>query len=347
MNTRTTMNRCTKTGEHPLISMIIPVFNSEKYIEKCLQSLTTSMCAADAEVILIDDGSTDGSGSICDEYSRNKNLVRVIRTENRGLSEARNRGISEARGEWIAFLDSDDWIEECYISVLSEAVKTYKSEIIAFGYYEEYYNKSIEKQLCQDVESEICAGDFVQKGNYTNAVWNKIYRASLFSDVKFPSGQNYEDVTVSFQLLEKCNSITCLPNLLIHYRRRKGSIVTSYRMRDLMDCWTANYQRFTEYGEKNEGYMYETTKGCIVAAASIWCWTGKGRQKPEELKYLSQYKAIQCWADQNKNRVLKGHYAPMHKATILMLRSNNWILLKLLYSVNVMYRFARRKVLYE
>lgn len=124
-----------------MISIIVPVYNVEKYVRKCLDSVV-NQAYKDLEILIVDDGSTDGSGKICDEYKKD-DRVKVFHTENRGLSAARNYGIDRAHGEWIGFVDSDDWIEPDMYEVLLKSALETDADIVECGVYTEYSNKAI------------------------------------------------------------------------------------------------------------------------------------------------------------------------------------------------------------
>ena len=132
-----------------MISVIIPVYNVEPYLRKCLDSIV-NQTYRDLEILVVDDGSTDGSGAICDSYAEKDERVVVFHTENRGLSAARNLGLDNAKGEWINFLDSDDWMDsECFEFAISVA-EDKKADLVFWGYVKEYENHSIEKHFPWD-----------------------------------------------------------------------------------------------------------------------------------------------------------------------------------------------------
>ena len=299
------------------------------------------------EIIIIDDGSTDKSGDVCESYALKDYRIKVFHTNNKGLSAARNKGISIAKGTWIAFLDSDDWVENNYLSGLVLAIDTYQADMISYGYFEEYKNKTIAKPICRTFES-VSKEQFVRKKTYNNAVWNKIYKAELFSEIKFPEGRNYEDVVLMFELFDCCKSIVCIPEMLIHYRRRKASIVTSYNLDDLVDCWSANYIRYNLFAKRSDEYEIETVKGCIIAAASVWCWDGGVfRKHSNRSNYVEQYEEIRVFATNNKRKVLDGEYSLFCKIIVWALKFDNTLLFSILYLCNRLFRMMRGRKLYE
>ena len=125
-----------------MISVIVPVYNVEPYLRKCLDSIV-NQTYRDFEILIIDDGSTDGSGRICDEYAEKDSRIKVFHTENRGLSCARNLGLAEAKGEWIGFVDSDDWIEPDMYEVLIRRAEETGADVVECSHYKELDGKTI------------------------------------------------------------------------------------------------------------------------------------------------------------------------------------------------------------
>lgn len=162
--------------KEPLISIIVPIYNVEKYIEKCVESLVHQNYA-NVEIILVDDGSPDKSGEIAEQYAATNSSIKVIRQKNSGVSEARNAGLRVANGEYVMFVDGDDWVEPDYVSFFVQMVETHNCEI---GFNVGVFRA--EKQPRTDKENVIVAEDGIAgiyAGKYDVAVWNKIYRKSL------------------------------------------------------------------------------------------------------------------------------------------------------------------------
>lgn len=188
----------------PLLTVVIPVYNVEKYLKRCVESVIAQDWKK-YEILLVDDGSTDHSPQICDNYVKTYDFISVIHKENGGLSEARNTGLSQAKGEYVYFPDSDDWIEPDTFIALSEALESQKFDIISFN--REFVKGEEDVIISDPVETQVFEGKdaFVKmlKHSYITGFANdKIYRKSLFTDhnVQFPIGKYYEDLGTNYKL---------------------------------------------------------------------------------------------------------------------------------------------------
>ena len=216
-----------------MLSIVVPVYNVKEYLDECLLSIL-NQTFTDLEIILVDDGSTDGSSSICDSYAEKDRRIRVIHQPNKGLSGARNTGLQHIHGEWAAFVDSDDFLEpHMYERMLREAEKS-KADLVVCGvqtFYIEDGKKKVKGQLpatdifsvCDEKEYWII---YDQKGSMTcDVVWNKLYRRNLLEGIEFPEGKYCEDVFVMHHILSKCGRICMLPDCFYWYRLRADSIM--------------------------------------------------------------------------------------------------------------------------
>lgn len=223
----------------PKVSIIVPVYNSEKYLEKCLDSLI-NQTLKDIEIICINDGSKDSSEDILKKYFKNDKRIKIITKENEGLSAARNDGLKVASGEYIGFVDSDDWVDLDFYEKLYNAAIKYNSEVACANIMRA--GKNIEKhKLKYDKENfytdnklKLKAAD-VPSQNY---VWNKIYkRKSLINTgVQFITGKAYEDIPWSIQVISKLNGLVTVPDCNYYYRRTKNSIRLSRKKQNYLDC---------------------------------------------------------------------------------------------------------------
>ena len=184
-----------------MISVIVPVYNVEPYLRKCLDSIV-NQTYRDLEILVIDDGSTDWCGKICDEYAGKDGRIRVFHTENRGLSCARNLGLDNARGEWIGFVDSDDWIETDMYEVLLKRAEETEADIVECGVLEEHPNRTGKRQeyLVTGTEAVI----MLIHRELSNAVWNKLWKKSCFDKIRFPEGRISRNTPqpIGFSLLQ-------------------------------------------------------------------------------------------------------------------------------------------------
>ena len=211
----------------PLISIIVPVYNVEPYLRRCLDSIV-NQTYKNLDIILIDDGSTDGCGGICDEYVANDGRIKVVHQKNMGLSVARNVGLDIAEGKYVQFVDSDDWIEfSTCETILSIAIEK-QADIVCFGYCE-LFPSGVVKNWCVDSSGEIEKTKIIREfasetGIIRDYVWNKLFAKRLFDDIRFPLGRCYEDIDVSYRLFHKASKIYGINTIFYNYFRRKGSL---------------------------------------------------------------------------------------------------------------------------
>jgi len=218
----------------PLISVIVPVYKVEAYLAECVASIR-DQTYRNLEIILVDDGSPDSSGTMCDAFAREDPRIKVIHKPNGGLSDARNVGIDDARGEYLGFVDSDDRVDpDMYRSMMDYARKM-DVPMVCVGRYDMYENARLEPGLCPPREEVVCGEELTRRiltwENIDTAAWDKLYRADLFDGIRYPKGYVAEDVPVTYRLALRAGRIGLLPRNLYHYRHREGSITTS-RMSD-------------------------------------------------------------------------------------------------------------------
>lgn len=212
------------------LSIIIPVYNVEKYLDQCLQSIITNRVEIDYEIILIDDGSTDRSGIICDKYQKRYEQIKVFHNRNMGLSSARNYGLRKATGEWISFIDSDDIVSPYYLSCISKLLLHDKFiDVFLFRFKEFYHQKDIVMTEFKGVPPALIdkneAMYLLTTEDWGNYAWNKFYKKSLFNNIQFPISKNYEDIATTYKVFEQANSFAIIDMPLYYYRQRLGSLV--------------------------------------------------------------------------------------------------------------------------
>ena len=218
-------------NKRPLISVIVPVWNVEDYIREAVESVL-KQTEPRFELLLIDDGSTDGSGAILDEYAVKDPRVKVFHTENRGVSAARNRGMDEARGEWLFFLDGDDWLEEDALETL--LARSVGMDLVAARHETDGTPfTGVTTPTVFDMSRatpEMLAE--LRRSRLGMVVWNRLYRKSRVS-LRFNEDMDYsEDVAFITELIPGLEKICCIPEVTYHYRRRRGSAVTRLNYSD-------------------------------------------------------------------------------------------------------------------
>ena len=230
-----------------LISVIVPIYNVEKYIKKAVDCIVRQTYD-NIEIILVDDGSTDNCGLICDEYYKKDNRIKVIHKENGGASEARNAGIEIAKGEYFAFIDPDDWIENNMIEVLYNNIKKYDADISICEYVKENIKGKVLKKKNETKEIQIfnkknSLYELITQKNITNHPWNKLYKKKLFSEIRYPKGKLLEDISTTYKLFENSNKIVYQNISLYHYIKRGSSALGSMTEKGINDLEDATFSR--------------------------------------------------------------------------------------------------------
>lgn len=235
-----------------MISIVIPVYNVEKYLRRCVDSVL-SQTYKDIEIILIDDGSKDKSGKICDEYEKKDSRVRAIHKENGGLSSARNRGIEEAQGEYIGFVDSDDYIDNDMYEVLYDELQKENADIAMCGLYdcyegEKFTSNTVRERVVLNSEEAIKMVMEAKKTSVTAV--NKLYRKEIFRELRYPINKLSEDAFVIVDVLMKAKTIVFISDQKYYYVHRKNSITTSgFKEKDLnvLEAYSRNKEIIEEY----------------------------------------------------------------------------------------------------
>lgn len=244
----------------PIISVIVPVYNVEKYLSKCLESIL-NQSFSQFELILVNDGSTDNSELIFNKYLYDKRLI-VINKSNGGLSSARNAGLDVARGEYIIFIDSDDYINNKMFEILYNEMIRSKSDIIICDYLKvsESENEKIIDML--NYKSEIIEGKenilnqlCSEKRMQFTVAWNKLYKKKLFESLRFEEGRLHEDEFIAHRILGKAQKVNYIDLKLYYYVQRNNSIMQSQFKVNRLDCLDALYDRIKYCDENNLIYL--------------------------------------------------------------------------------------------
>ena len=252
------------TGKNPVISIIVPVYNVERYLDRCIQSILVQSFKK-FELVLINDGSTDNSLKICQKYREEDNRIVLISQPNKGLSAARNTGLENIHGEYVCFIDSDDFVEKNYLRSLYNNLEKNKADISICEYFltdEKGKKLSVEK-LNEPENISILSGkntfNYFYKDNYVPNVvaWNKLYKRSIFKKLRYKEGHYFEDEFIALPLFYTAKKVSFVRKPLYNYVQRSGSIMNSswtlkkYQDQQLM------YQERIEYFKKNKNLMYK------------------------------------------------------------------------------------------
>lgn len=219
----------------PLCSIIVPIYNVEALLPRCIDSLIGQQYQ-NIEIILVNDGSTDSSEAVCREYLNRDSRIKLINKENGGLSSARNAGLKLSKGEYIFFVDSDDYVTSDFCSVGVDGFLNHSADVVIFGFNNIFVdtNKIIKKH-CR--KSRVISKEEALKGTlidgYINSLaWNKAYKRELFDNIKYPEGMVFEDVGTTYKIFDKANTIYISSNITYNYELRNGSISNKWWSND-------------------------------------------------------------------------------------------------------------------
>lgn len=217
-----------KDSFEPLISIVLPVYNVEKYLERCLKTVI-AQTYKNIEIILVNDGSTDGSLKICEEYKFADTRIKIINKENGGLSDARNVGIKNSAGEYITFIDSDDKVEFDYVEYLYNLIKNNHVDISVCAHtvvVEKTNNNFIVPTDDILLSDKIAIKNMLYSDKVDTSAWAKLYKKSLFNNIKYPEGMLFEDIATTYKLFMKAKKIIFGSQSKYNYIIRKDSITT-------------------------------------------------------------------------------------------------------------------------
>lgn len=250
------------------ISVIVPIYHVEQYLEKCIESII-NQTYRNLEIILIDDGSTDKCPMICDKYAAMDNRIRVIHKENGGISSVRNLGLKEATGEYLAYVDGDDAIDENMFMVLYENMNRYEDCNISCCFFDEVWDlegiapissEVIDKQKIEYLDKiEAIKKTLYQKGTDC-CVWGKLYRKDVFDKVHFPEGKIYEDLAVTCYILEQADHVVFSDYQGYHYLQRENSIIRAK--------FSESKMSLVDFAEENEAFLIKKYPEVYKAAIS-------------------------------------------------------------------------------
>ncbi|MEE1057036.1 MAG: glycosyltransferase family 2 protein [Acutalibacteraceae bacterium] len=238
-----------------LISVVVPVYKVEKYLSRCVDSII-AQTFTDFELILVDDGSPDSCGDICEEYAKNDKRIHVIHQENAGLSAARNTGIdwafANSNSQWITFIDSDDWIYPRYLEVLLNAATDLKLPVSICGYMQ------TEGEVCNNILSEkfnakVCnVEDFFINHNVNAVVaWGKLYKKECFKSLRYPVGKLHEDEFTTYKILFQFDNVAVIEAEMYFYFVNSESIMNSSwspRRLDALEAYEERVEYFKNLG---------------------------------------------------------------------------------------------------
>jgi exopolysaccharide biosynthesis predicted pyruvyltransferase EpsI/glycosyltransferase involved in cell wall biosynthesis len=259
------------------ISVIVPVYKVEQYLRKCIDSII-AQTYKNLEIILVEDGSPDNCAQICEQYAASDPRIKVIHKRNGGLSEARNYGIEQATGDYIGFVDSDDWIEKDMYELLHAKAIQYQADIAICGYY--FVNKAMHSSYTVNSDTvftrEEALYELAKDKIITNYAWNKLYKRELFARVRYPVGYIYEDMATTYKLFALAERIVAVKDCKYYYLSRPYSITSIDSFKSRYDNFYARYLQYYDLpeGANRERKIYYDL--LIKAAVFAYCFRPKG-----------------------------------------------------------------------
>ena len=329
-----------------MISVIVPVYKVESYLRQCIDSI---LCQTyqNLEIILIDDGSPDKSGDICEEYAKADTRIRVFHTENKGLSATRNLGLREAKGEYIGFVDSDDWIEPDMYEKLLRRMEETGTSISICGFWNEYLKKKSEVRVCDAVYS---GTDAIRAlvCDLTNGVWNKLFKKEVWTGIRFPEKRVYEDIATLYKVVLSADCLSCTKETLYHYRRRQGSIIyaSSSSRKSLVDHWYAYYDKYSFLINLPEIKNDHETIDCLekqlaFAAVKLWVCSYMIPKNQRDYDFLHK---VSVFVQNHFPLLGKKEWKAYLRISVFFTRHANDVSFAILYTLNSLYYFLKNIV---
>lgn len=296
-----------------MISIIVPVYNIKEYLAGCMESLQKQTCP-DLEIILVDDGSTDGSGALCDGYAAQDCRVQVVHKENGGLSSARNAGLEVATGQWILFVDGDDYLAQNAVEQLLTVAREYPdTDFVQFLYQETDGSWQPDNQPSEQI---VLTGvpDFFRRlydlGGVAASSCTKLFRRELFENIRFQKGIRHEDEELMTRLLPICRKVVYTSLVLYGYVVRQGSIIHSGFSPKSMDIFPIMDQRIQVLQQLDCGELVlETQRRMFQTAAWQYCLARKNGFTKETAQLKQRILALTALS----NLPLDGQYRILHR----------------------------------
>lgn len=316
--------------DRPLISVIVPVYKVEQYLIKCVNSVI-AQTYSNIEIILIDDGSPDKSGEICDSLAKQDHRIRVIHKSNGGLSSARNAGIDIAKGEYIGFVDSDDSIEPYMYEELLNLINSEKTKLAVCAVNYVFENG---KKLNKPLLGRNCTFDFdhaiIEMNThriFDMAAWSKLYHKSLFDNLRFPLGKLSEDYYIMFKIFDRAQSISYLDMPCYNYLQRRNSITRNIKINHDHEYAAREQMRYLD--EKYPELKVVSHTSYASAALTVFDFYIKNNVPcpKEKLRHFCEV------VSQNKKYIEQADYLSKNKKIQFLLFLINPILYKILFRV--------------
>lgn len=286
-----------------LISVIVPVYNVEQYLDRCIQSIV-EQTYTNLEIILVEDGSPDQCPEICDAWEKKDYRVKVIHKKNGGLSDARNAGIKFSSGDYIGFVDSDDWIAPEMYEKLISVIKRDQSDIAACGVEIVWEDGTPNKILIQQsdcvLDGHTAQAELLNEAKLKQPVWYKLYHRKTIQGIFFEVGKYHEDVFWSYQVIGNARKVSVISDIGYYYWQRKNSIMGerySAKRLDALEAYTKRYEYIKEYyPELASNALCAIWTGCIYHGQMTMKYMFKEEQKKifQVLENICRRYPIRC-----------------------------------------------------
>lgn len=278
------------------ISIIVPIYGVEKYLRQCIDSIL-HQTYENLEILLVDDGSPDECGAICEEYAQMDHRIRVIHQVNGGVSSARNTGLEAATGDWIGWVDPDDWVEADMFELLVTEGEQEMADVVICGGYEEYRHRQVSFgwPRRQQLDQKEALYGLLEDRYMHNALYDKLWRRRLYQEIRFPVGHTYEDLAVIYRLYQKADRFLCLPDCKYHYRQHANGIMGNSSLPNRLDHCLAARQRYEDMVETWPEWKDLLEGRCVTAAIGVWCGYYSNNSAVRR-RYLPQLKEIAAHA---------------------------------------------------
>lgn len=275
----------------PLISLIIPVYKVEQYLDRCLQSVV-EQSYENLEIILVDDGSPDGCPALCDAWAEKDKRIRVIHKANGGLSDARNAGLAVAAGEYLAFIDSDDWLSPEMLMRLYDALQRDDSDIAACAvemfWEDDTPPRCLTARTNCVLDTEQAEAALLAESTLKQPVWYKLYRRACIEGIPFETGRQHEDVFWSYQVFGNARRVSVIDYVGYHYRQRENSIMGAVYSLKRLDAIEAYERRYTYLAERFPG-LERKARIAIVSACVFHGQMAQRYLPPEDCRRAMSY----------------------------------------------------------
>ncbi|WCB45549.1 glycosyltransferase family 2 protein [Nitratidesulfovibrio vulgaris] len=308
----------------PLITVIIPVYNVEEYVEKCLTSVL-AQTYAHLEVLVVDDGSTDDSASICQRIANQDSRVSLIRKHNQGQAVARNVALEKARGNYIAFADADDWLEPDMLSSLLNITLQQECDIAVCAYNLCKENRAIilGQAPVSKLSSQEATLELFKDRWLNNFVWNKLFKRELFEDIKFPAGCYFEEIPIMYKLFQRSSCVAFTKYAGYNYRIRRNSTIGSRRISTELDSCENHIRRYNNIIHTKpdlEHALWSPLVRCFLHTVYISMQNSLSEQRTSR----TRRKLISTFINKNRSRYKK-HLGLIERSACRLMECNTWM----------------------